>query len=461
MATNVYLKSKIEERLSQQAVLESLQEKAAKEQRDLTDHERQAFEDYNKRLAFLDDEIKRITDAEAGAAKFTEVYGAHREAQARHDAAVQRELAKLQAEDMQRTEERTVQGMSWGQQFVRSEQFKSYNGHGASAEFKIEGAFVRSHGLEERTSPGAPAGTNITTQGFEPPAWLWPGPSQPQLRTPLFDVIGVVPTQMGSVEYYYWFPQQQYTATASVVAEGDLKPEADIVGELRAEAVDTYAWYKGITRQALEDVPMIQNIVDTQLRRGVLRAINIAAANALTSNADILPSDSESTTLLGQIRSAIAMIDQIGYDANAVVLNSQDWAELDTGLLPMLQRNINSPYGPNINQVFWGLRPIAVPQIPQGTAYVGDFSEGLTYFDRQQLQVLMTDSHADYFLRNKLVMLAEARGKVAVTNAAAVVKCEGTADPVGASADLGRSGGGGGRSAPSRRPQPAAGASAE
>jgi hypothetical protein len=51
--------------------------------------------------------------------------------------------------------------------------------------------------------------------------------------------------------------------------------------------------------------------------------------------------------------------------------------------------------------------------------------EAMTFFDRQQTTLLMTDSHGEYFLRNKMVLLAEARGKMAVTNAAAAVKVEG------------------------------------
>jgi hypothetical protein len=41
------------------------------------------------------------------------------------------------------------------------------------------------------------------------------------------------------------------------------------------------------------------------------------------------------------------------------------------------------------------------------------------------VDVLMTDSHGELFLRNKLVILAEARGRVVVTNASALVTCEG------------------------------------
>ena len=66
MSTNVYLKSKIEERTSQAAVLENLQATAADAKRDLTDDERATFDSIVARLAFLDGEIKRLTDAETG-----------------------------------------------------------------------------------------------------------------------------------------------------------------------------------------------------------------------------------------------------------------------------------------------------------------------------------------------------------------------------------------------------------
>ena len=399
MSTNVYLKSKIEERTSQAAVLENLQATAADAKRDLTDDERATFDSIVARLAFLDGEIKRLTDAEQGAAKFVEIYGAHQEAEAAAAAARERE----QGQAPPRTEER---GKSWGQRFVESDQFKAYSGHGSSQPYKIEGRF-----LEERADIDTSIGT---------PPQYWSGPRDPALRVPLFDVVGVVPTTMGSVEYYYWQPE---TGMASEVAEGALKPEAPIEGKLLAVPMSTYAWWKGITRQALDDVPMVRTIVDTQLRRGVVRKINAEAAVALAADTNIPVFGTGASVLLESLRVGLGMVDEAGYSANAVLLNALDWAALDMTILPV------SRDGANVSTVFWGLRAVAVPQIPRGTAYVGDFAEGMTFFDRNQVSVMMTDTHADYFLRNKLVLLAEARGKVVVSNAACLVKCAGTVPP--------------------------------
>jgi HK97 family phage major capsid protein len=401
VSTNVYLKSKIEERTSQAAVIENLQKTAADAKRDLTDDERKTFDSIVERLAFLDSEIKRLTDAEEGAAKFVQIYGAHQEAEAKAAAARDRERDRAPA----RPEERAK---TWGQRFVESEQFKAYSGHGSSQPFRIDGGGF----LEERADIDTTIGT---------PPQYWSGPRDPALRVPLFDVVGVVPTTMGSVEYYYWQPE---TGMASTVPEGELKPEAPIEGKLLAVPMATYAWWKGITKQALEDVPRVQSIVDTQLRRGVIRRINTEAAAALNADTNIPIYGAVTDSLLESLRVGLGMVDEAGYSANAVLLNALDWAALDMTILPVTRD------GATVSNVFWGLRAIAVPQVPRGTAYVGDFAEGMTFFDRERVEVMMTDSHADYFLRNKLVLLAEARGKVVVSNAACLVKARGAVAPV-------------------------------
>jgi hypothetical protein len=388
-----------------------------------------------------------------------EVYGAHAEARRTADLARQRELAALSQGAL---EQRTFR--TWGERFVNSAAFRNFNGHGSSAAFKIEGDWLggvpgRFDTVEERTN-GAPPGTQQPSgpiHGFpqegdwfwgvgknvmatsattgDPSAlqqaMTWAGPSEPAERFPLLDVIGRVPTGSGSIEYYYWMNDE--TSMAGVVPEGDLKPEAALGGEERAQPIQTYAWWKGVTRQALDDIPMIRAVIDGYLRRGVVRRINYQAASALASDTNIPDAGEAGQSLFAVIRLAMAQVDSVGYTANAVLLNPFDWAAID-----VLMWTITGGTG-DISRAFWGLRPVSLAGLPSGSAYVGDFREAITYFDRRQTNVLVTDSHGDYFLRNKLVILAEARGLAAVTNAAAVVKCSGDvpdlADLMGAGAN--------------------------
>lgn len=437
MATNMYLKAKLEERAAQAEVLETLQSRAAQENRDLTSDERSSFDNLIKRIAFLDDEIGLIAKAEDNSAKFKDIIGARQEAEQRASAAEQREAARRDAiiheREAARERDYLENQATWGERFIKSDEFKSYRGHGSTAGFTIGGQFLKQGGagggLEERAVIKNDSFSDLSL----PAPQLWSGPSVPALRTPLFDAIGVVPTSASSVEYIYW-KFDEPGAMAAEVPEGEVKPEAPLNGELVSVSMSTYAWWKAVTRQALEDLSLIRGVIDTQLRRGIIKKINSETAGALTSNTDI-QSAAEGDELIGQLRVAIAQIEDNGYSANAVILNPMDWAALDTGLFPVVQRNTGPTYGgPQINNGFWGLRPIAVPTVPQGTAFVGDFVEGMTFFDREQTQVFITDSHADFFVRNQLVILAEARGKVAVTNSAAIIKCEGgTSSPAGSS----------------------------
>ena len=70
----------------------------------------------------------------------------------------------------------------------------------------------------------------------------------------------------------------------------------------------------------------------------------------------------------------------------------------------------------------WGLTPVAVPELAAGTTVVGDFKSAITLFDRGQTSVFVTDSHADFFLRNQLVILAEARMLAAAVEPLAMVR---------------------------------------
>ena len=82
----------------------------------------------------------------------------------------------------------------------------------------------------------------------------------------------------------------------------------------------------------------------------------------------------------------------------------------------------------------WGLTPVSVPGLAAGTTVVGDFKTAITLFDRGQTSVFLTDSHADFFLRNQLVILAEARMLAEAVEPSAMVKTTLGVAPAAASA---------------------------
>ena len=111
----------------------------------------------------------------------------------------------------------------------------------------------------------------------------------------------------------------------------------------------------------------------------------------------------------------------------AIPFDTTDWAALDNIVMG------STLGGPTVGQTFWGLRPVPSRWQTAGVATVGDFKAGVTWFDRNVSNVFISDSHADLFIKNTLVILAETRGKAAVPEPNALCECSGGA-PLAASA---------------------------
>ena len=154
---------------------------------------------------------------------------------------------------------------SWGQAFVESEQFRSYNGHGQSGRFEIEGL----PGDRVRRSP---------RRSLSIPHFVIP-PIETTFRSPLLEVVGRVTVSSGVVDWV----EIGADPVAAVVAEGAAKPEATFTMTPKTAALDTIAHWVQITRQALEDAPYIRSLIEGKLRRGLLAKAEADMAAAIVA----------------------------------------------------------------------------------------------------------------------------------------------------------------------------------
>lgn len=392
---SAYLDSLVERRDAAVKASNDILDAAAAESRELTEDERAAVTKFNDEAKRLEDEFKAHAEAEDRAAKFAEATKARNRTEVRERAADRAEAERNDdGSEPTRPDTRSV-----GRKFVESEAFLNYKGRGTSEAVEFSDFL----GLDKRAA--------ITTGDLNILPHQYTGRIGYVETTPLLDVIGREVVNSGSVTYMDWGTEDP--VAGGPIAEGDLKPEATITPTEVPLALATYAHWKAITRQALDDYPRIQSIVEGKLRGGVAARLEQGAAAALTgatldtvTNADLLTA----------IRIAIGNVQARGFTPNAVALNPADFAALDV----TAAQDSNS--GPTAFGNFWGLRPVAVGAIPEGEAYVGDLAQGVTWFDRNVTSVFMTDSHADYFVRNLLVILAEARAAFAVTDAGALAK---------------------------------------
>jgi HK97 family phage major capsid protein len=247
------------------------------------------------------------------------------------------------------------------------------------------------------------------------------------------DVITVRGTNSDLVEYVALTSR---TNNANIVAEATsvndgAKPESDLAAVRRNAPVVTIANWMPVTKQAVADEPQMRSIIDNELRDNVLEEEEDQVVNGTgdlvgitqTSNTQTQAWD---TNILTTTRKAKTIVSTVGrVFPTAYLLNPQEWEIID-----LLQDNEARYYygGPAQTGVarLWGLPVVETEAVVAGTGIVGDLRKCVLW-DREQVSISITDSHADFFIRNLLAILAEERIAFALTQPNAIVEMDLTA----------------------------------
>lgn len=274
------------------------------------------------------------------------------------------------------------------------------------------------------------------------------------LRRPLAmrDIITIGRTESDMVEYVRQVSETNNAAmvpeaTSSAVidggavtaAMGGLKPESAMVFERVTVPVRTVAHWMPATKRALADAGQMQTLIDNFLRYGLEEeledqmVIGVGTGENFTGIANItnLTAQAWDTNLMVTTRRAKTKVRTVGrMSPTAFLLNPYDWENIQ------LLRTEEG--GPNTGQFFfggpaavevptlWNLPVVECEAVPVGSGYVGNFKT-LVLWDREQAGVQMTDSHNDFFVRNLVAILAEARAAFGCLRPAAIVEMDLTA----------------------------------
>ena len=101
---------------------------------------------------------------------------------------------------------------------------------------------------------------------------------------------------------------------------------------------------------------------------------------------------------------------------NALVIHPNDW--YSAGFLTAKDSSgkylISDPAASvdQLNQL-WGLRVVVSEGVTENTALVGDFRQAVLW-EREGVNVMVSDQHSDFFVRNLLAILAEMRAAFGV-----------------------------------------------
>ena len=163
--------------------------------------------------------------------------------------------------------------------------------------------------------------------------------------------------------------------------------------------------------------PELANRVFLDMGRRELRFIQNFVLNGSTGdNQDGILTDAETVTgtnLFDAVLAAQQVVSDHLYQPTGVVVNSADWfgfLRWMVGPPAMGSGQLGDTVITNtLPNRLAGLPVVVNPAMPAGQVLVGDFTDGVQIWDRQQTRVLISDSHAEFFVRNTVAILAEAR----------------------------------------------------
>lgn len=400
---NTYLERLRRERDSLTVLTTGIAERAASEDRDITEAEETQVREAGERLVTIDRQVAEFSAQLAASNRYQSVIAEAEQALA--DAAETGDPAEVQRA------EQTEQVRSIGELFVASGIVEEWSGHGMSRALSVGSIFDRAL----ITLPDVP-GSEVLANGGAPVT-----PPEPPAGS--LAAIG-----RGSVETdtVYWV-QDASVPVAGVVPEGTQKPELTIAPVEVSSPVVTIAGWVQVTRQALADRSYLQTYIDTQVRRAVTRKLNeqVVVGDGLAGTLLGYSAAPGLTPVVGvgptAILDAIVAIEGMGYRPNAIIGNAATLAET-------VAETFTSGAGWQVNamgdlarvQSMFGVPTIVDMYAPDGHIYVSDFRSSCMLWDRQQTDVRIGEQHADNFTKNITVVLGEGRWGFTVLEPAAI-----------------------------------------
>lgn len=234
-------------------------------------------------------------------------------------------------------------------------------------------------------------------------------------------------------------PTAPGTAGALVqAAGGGYKPEGSIAFEKVTTSVKTIAEWIPATKRGIADASQLRGLIDDELLAdlaqteedeilngdgtgehltGILEtpSIQTQAYSATVAGLDpLLETTLKARTKVRTVGRAVPT----GY-----MLNPLDWEKIQLARLAKNPQNEAITAGvPTLH----GLPVVESENIEVGVGLVGDFRKAVLW-DREQASISITDSHADFFIRNLVAILAEERAAFGVTRPKAFVEIDLTA----------------------------------
>lgn len=242
-------------------------------------------------------------------------------------------------------------------------------------------------------------------------------------RLTIRDLLNDSRTGSPSVEYVTMTPPAN--PAAAPTAESAVKPESTLTLGTATAPVRTIAVHMPVTEQQLQDVPQVEDTINTQLMYelalveerqivwgdgtgqnllGIFSTPNVIAGRAVGGD-----------TLLDRVRRARTDVAVAGNTPNGIAVHPYDWETIQ-----LLKGTDNRYVWVVVSDAggdrVWGLRVVESIAMQELGAYttparrilVGDYTRGATLWDREQAGIAIGYVN-DQFIRNQRTIRAEER----------------------------------------------------
>lgn len=217
-----------------------------------------------------------------------------------------------------------------------------------------------------------------------------------------------------------------------------LKPKSNLRFESAQAPVRLIAHYEVAHRNVLADEPQLQSTINNELLYGLRLEEDRQILQGSGAGEDLLgilntPSlqlysqandaGAATETKADALRRAATKAVLAYYPPSGYVLHPYDWEDVELtkadgdGQYVMVS---NVAVGADTRA--WRQQVVESPAMPQGTFLTGAWGLGAQLYDRAQASIRISESHADFFIRNAVVILAEMRLALAVKRPESFVK---------------------------------------
>ena len=350
---------------------------------------------------------------------------------------------------------RTGKGKSLGEQFVSSPEFKAFMGKFPNGRIPDSAKGIMSPPVQFKdvvtgvsdTSGGAFVENDYTGM-YEPLG---------RRTLTLRDLVSTRQTGSDTVEFVRQTTKVDAAAPVAeaTTAEGPTantttgaiedaagagkKPEGSMAVEKVTASVRTIAVWIPATKRALSDASQLRGLIDDELRADLEEELEDQILNgdgngenfAGIANTAGIQTQAYSATVTGldplleTTRKAKTKVKFGGGRSvpSGYLMNPADWEKID--LARMAKNPANEATAGGVPTLH-GVPVVESEGVTEGVGYVGDFRKSVLW-DREQATIQVSDSHADFFIRNLVAVLAELRAAFGVIRPAAFVEIDLTA----------------------------------